>query len=77
MINDDLKKLQEEIDKLQIKASTLDKIGSLINSYIIRKQKIIEVEIIRKIVYEAFDKIRYLNHKNNVEAQSQTKLEDK
>ena len=58
MINDDLKKLQEEIDKLQIKASALDEVGNLVNRYIIHKKDSIEVEIIRKIVYEAFDKTK-------------------
>ena len=58
MIDDNLKKLQEEIDKLQIKASALDKIGSLINSYIIHKQTIIEVEIIKEIVYEALNEVQ-------------------
>ena len=58
MINDDLKKLQKEIEKLQIKADALDEIGNLINRYIIHKKNSIEVEPIRKIVYEAFIKTR-------------------
>lgn len=58
MINDDLKKLQKEIEKLQIKADALDKVGSLINRYIRFKKDTIKVEAIREIVYEAFDKTR-------------------
>jgi len=58
MINDDLKKLQKEIEKLQIKADALDEIGSLINRCIIHKKDLIEIETIRKIIYEAFDRTR-------------------
>lgn len=58
MINNDLKKLQNEVEKLQIKANALDKIENLINMCIRFKKNTIEVEAIRKIVYEALDKIK-------------------
>ena len=58
MINDDLKKLQKEIEKLQVKADALDEIGNLINRYIIHKKDSIEIEPIRKIIYEAFNRTR-------------------
>ena len=61
MINDNLKKLHEEIEILQIKASALDEVGNLVNRYIIHKKKSIEVEIIKEIVYEAFDKTKKIS----------------